>query len=246
MQDLVYENIIAFARRRPHLFQPYLTDFFIKTASDSAGIRTQKLEMLVLLASEGNIAKLLIEFTQYVRHPDKKFVVEVIDAVGRISSAIPKVSKRCLEGLLGLISHPASPDTVISASVIVMRRILQQRKEVDMEAEEKEQREKEEAEKAAAEAEAEAEAKAKAKTEEGASGDANSAADGADADAASPADDGGEAAATAAYKAAKKFFKANPDDQDAKKAFKSAKKALKISQKSAEKLRRQKERKQRP
>ena len=136
VQDLVYENIISFARRRPHLFQPFLTDFFIKTASDSAGIRTQKLEMLVLLASEGNIAKLLTEFTQYVRHPDKKFVVEVVDAVGRISSAHPKVSKRCLQGLLGLISHPASPDTVVSASVIVMRRILQQRKELDMEIEE--------------------------------------------------------------------------------------------------------------
>jgi AP-3 complex subunit beta len=74
IQHVILENILKFAALKPKLFQPYISDFYIRLSIDRAGVRMKKLDMLTLLVSENNVQKLLKEFADYVRHPDKLFV----------------------------------------------------------------------------------------------------------------------------------------------------------------------------
>merc|ERR1712127_983157 len=97
----------------------------------------KKLDMLTLLVSENNVQKLLIGFNEYVRHPDKLFVSSCVLAIGKIASALPEATGSCLFGLMALMSHPATPPNVVADSVVVMRRIMQQNKDQDVEEEKK-------------------------------------------------------------------------------------------------------------
>ena len=83
MQHILLDNILKYAGLRPHLFRPYIPDFFVKLSTDRAGVRKKKLDMLTMLASHDNLDKLLAEFTEYVRHPDPLFVSQCVLAVGR-------------------------------------------------------------------------------------------------------------------------------------------------------------------
>ena len=78
------------------------------------------------------LQKLLIEFNEYVRHPDKLFVSSCVLAIGKIASALPEATGSCLFGLMALMSHPATPPNVVADSVVVMRRIMQQNKKEDI------------------------------------------------------------------------------------------------------------------
>ena len=132
IQHVILDNILKFAALKPLLFQPYIPDFYIKLSVDRAGVRMKKLDMLTLLVSENNVQKLLIEFNEYVRHPDKLFVSSCVLAIGKIASALPEATGSCLFGLMALMSHPATPPNVVADSVVVMRRIMQQNKKEDI------------------------------------------------------------------------------------------------------------------
>ena len=119
MQHILLDNILKYADLRPHLFQPYISDFFIKLSTDRAGVRKKKLEMLTMLASYENLSKLLAELTEYVRHPDSQFVSQCVLAVGRIASRLPGESAvQCLFGLMGLMAHPTTAPNVVADSVV--------------------------------------------------------------------------------------------------------------------------------
>ena len=63
IQHVLLDNILKFAALKPMLFQPYVSDFYIRLSTDRAGVRMKKLDMLTLLASQDNVQKLLVEFT---------------------------------------------------------------------------------------------------------------------------------------------------------------------------------------
>jgi vesicle coat complex subunit len=86
-------------------------------------VRTVKLDILVLLASEENCGMLLKEFTRYVADPNPAFVVAAVHAVGRIADSLPHSTSRILGGLMALVNHPQ--ETVVAASVVVIRQLLQ-------------------------------------------------------------------------------------------------------------------------
>ena len=133
VQHVLLDNILKFGALKPNLFQPYISDFYIRLSSDRAGVRMKKLDMLTLLVSADNVQRLLAEFTEYVRHPDKLFVSSCVLAIGTIASALPEATGSCLFGLMALMSHPATPANVVADSVVVMRRIMQQNKKQDIE-----------------------------------------------------------------------------------------------------------------
>ena len=119
MQHILLDNILKYAGQRPHLFRPYMPDFFVKLSVDRAGVRQKKLLMLTMLANHENLDRLLAEFSEYVRHPDSEFVSQCVLAVGRIASQLPgKSALQCLFGLMALMSHPTTAPNVVADSVV--------------------------------------------------------------------------------------------------------------------------------
>ena len=115
-------NASTLAAKRPELFRPYLKDFFIHGA-DPRYLRDLKLDCLASIAADQNIGTILKEFEAYVRDPDKRFVGQVVEALGRCAQALPEIADRCMELLVKLMS--SSDQSVVAQSVIVIRQLLQ-------------------------------------------------------------------------------------------------------------------------
>ena len=88
-------NIATWSCTRATLFRPYLFDFLVK-GDDGRMQRELKLEILVYIVDQDNISTVLKEFQSYVKHPDKQFVGNTIQALGRCAADIESVADSCL------------------------------------------------------------------------------------------------------------------------------------------------------
>jgi AP-3 complex subunit beta len=86
-------------------------------------VRELKLDILTNLATESSIAAILKEFQAYVRDPDKDFVSNVIQSIGRCASNIPSIAERCMGGLMQLVASPSH--VVVAEAVVVICQLLQ-------------------------------------------------------------------------------------------------------------------------
>ena len=96
--------IASMVPQRPGMFEPYLRSFFVEN-SDPQFVRLIKLEILTTLANESNISPILREFQEYVKHPDRTFVTQTIQCIGRCASDLSNVTESCLQGLMGLMKN---------------------------------------------------------------------------------------------------------------------------------------------
>ncbi|GBC07185.1 hypothetical protein RclHR1_00730034 [Rhizophagus clarus] len=124
IQYVVLANIATMATQRPHLFEPHLQQFFVRS-TDSAFIRNLKLEIMTLIATENNITVLLRELQEYVKSPNKEFATAAIQAIGRCAIGMPDMAESCLNGLMKLLW--SKNDAVVAESVVVIKRLLQLR-----------------------------------------------------------------------------------------------------------------------
>ena len=122
IQYVVLSNIAAMASQRPSLFVHELTEFFI-FGSDPRFIRSLKLEIMTLLATETNISVILRELKTYVKSGDTVFVTEAIQAVGRCAMRVHEVTESCLDGLMSLLTSRS--EAVVAESVVAIKKLLQ-------------------------------------------------------------------------------------------------------------------------
>lgn len=121
-QYLVLANAVTLAAQRPAMFEPHLKQFFV-VPQDAAFVRPLKIEMLTMLAKESNIAMILKEFKEYVKHPDHTFVAATIQAIGRCATTVPEVAESCMHGLLALLSNTS--ELVVAEAIVVFKTLLQ-------------------------------------------------------------------------------------------------------------------------
>ncbi|XP_072997722.1 AP3-complex subunit beta-A isoform X1 [Typha latifolia] len=100
-------NILVFAKTVPSLFAPHYEDFFI-CSSDFYQHRTLKLEILSTIATESSIPAIFEEFQDYIKDPNRRFVVDTVAAIGLCVQRLPTVATTCLEGLLALVVYESS------------------------------------------------------------------------------------------------------------------------------------------
>lgn len=124
VQYVVLHSINSMARDKPHMFVPYLSDFFVKS-TDPIFNRLIKLEILTSLCTKENIKIILKELQIYIKENNTSFVCATVKAVGRVADADSSVSDACMEGLMHLLLCNKVP-AVISECVVVLRQILQQ------------------------------------------------------------------------------------------------------------------------
>ena len=103
-------------------FAPHLKRFFV-TSTDAVFVRLLKLEALTLLVTEANVHVILKELEVYMKNGDKRFVTATIHAVGCIVEKVPMMAKRCVRGLLTMMSSQYGD--VVAEAVIVTRVLLQ-------------------------------------------------------------------------------------------------------------------------
>merc|ERR1712166_1550723 len=122
VQFAVLSNIATWCCTRATLFRPYLFDFLVK-GDDGRMQRELKLEILVHIVDQDNISTVLKEFQSYVKHPDKQFVGNTIQALGRCAADMESVADSCLRYLMTLIKSKS--DAVVSESIVAIRHLLQ-------------------------------------------------------------------------------------------------------------------------
>jgi vesicle coat complex subunit len=140
IQFIVLGAIHAMAADRPHMFRPYLREFFVK-AADPLFCSTIKLDIICSLAAANSdsadsssgvsahhdadaCSAVLGELQSYVRHGDKTFVKAAVRAVARIAAAHPEAAGRCLRGLMTLAAGSSAP-AVAGEAICAARQLLQ-------------------------------------------------------------------------------------------------------------------------
>ena len=152
VQYIILRTILTIVKKHPRIFQPYLSDFYIK-ASDPIFNRLLKLDILTLLCSTtsnssnssggggggSNIYNILKELQIYMKHNNIKFVCHTIYAIGRIcdydsrhnsdpnvsNNITSKISIMCIQGLFNMVLYTKSEE-IQQACIITLRYIIQQ------------------------------------------------------------------------------------------------------------------------
>ncbi len=141
VQTILLEHMVAFAKDRPELFRPYLSDFFVQCANDTSTVRTCKLKMLCLLADQSNIDQILREMTEYVRHSDVEFGKTVIQSVGRLAADFEENYPNVIHGLTAMVALPTLDEELVGEAIVAIRMLVQKFKSKDIEAEKKKKEE---------------------------------------------------------------------------------------------------------
>eukprot|EP00981_Chlorochromonas_danica_P008375 scaffold2163_cov158-Ochromonas_danica.AAC.10 len=124
VQYVVLNSIQTIARERPHLFRPYLHDFFV-ISSDAMFNRLLKLDILASLCDKDNVRIILSELDIYIKDPHPQFAAMAVKAVGRVADADPTVCESCITGLMQYLMC-VKEERLVTECVVVLRQLLQQ------------------------------------------------------------------------------------------------------------------------
>jgi len=87
-------------------------------------VKMEKLEIMIKLANEKNIDKVLHEFKEYASRVDVAFVRKTIRAIGRVAIKLEKDAEKCVHVLLELVKNSEHHDHILQESVVVIKDIF--------------------------------------------------------------------------------------------------------------------------
>jgi len=108
-------------QKRPNILAHEMRVFFIKY-NDPVYVKMEKLEIMIMLASEKNIEQVLHEFKEAASEVDVEFVRKAVRAIGRCAIKIDKAAEKCIEKLLELIQTKVN--YVVQEAIIVIKDIF--------------------------------------------------------------------------------------------------------------------------
>ena len=119
---VILNGILTIVETNPDMFRPHLSDFFVES-TEPVYIRKVKIDIVTLLANEGNISRILREFKIYVSQEDKDFVKATIQAIGRCAMLLPEVTETCMQSLTSLIGTHS--EAAVAEAIVVVKKLLQ-------------------------------------------------------------------------------------------------------------------------
>lgn len=93
---MALRNINLIVQKRPDILQYEMKVFFCKY-NDPIYVKMEKLEIMIMLASERNIEQVLMEFKEYATEVDVEFVRKSVRAIGRCAIKLEKAAERCIQ-----------------------------------------------------------------------------------------------------------------------------------------------------
>ncbi|KAJ5076885.1 beta-adaptin-like protein b [Anaeramoeba ignava] len=121
VQYVALRNINLFVQRFPKLLIKDAKVFFCKY-KDPVYIKMEKVDILVMLATNSNINELLIEFTEYAKEVDVDFVRKSVNAIGKCAIKLSKAAQACVKVLIELVKTKIN--YIVQEVIIVVRDIF--------------------------------------------------------------------------------------------------------------------------
>eukprot|EP00003_Mantamonas_plastica_P023622 TRINITY_DN427_c0_g1_i19.p1 TRINITY_DN427_c0_g1~~TRINITY_DN427_c0_g1_i19.p1 ORF type:complete len:812 (+),score=327.51 TRINITY_DN427_c0_g1_i19:2357-4792(+) len=123
LQWVALRNIELIIQRYPSVLSSEVKVFFCKF-NDPGYVKIEKLEILVLLASDKNVDQVLMEFKEYASEVAVDVVRKAIRCFGRVAIKLERSSERCVLALLELIEKQPDVNFIIQEAIIVIKDIF--------------------------------------------------------------------------------------------------------------------------
>lgn len=121
VQYVALRNISLVVQKRPEILANEMKVFFVKY-NDPIYVKLEKLDVMIRLASEKNIAQVLAELKEYATEVDVDFVRKSVRAIGRCAIKIESAAQRCVDTLLELIQTKVN--YVVQEAIVVIKDIF--------------------------------------------------------------------------------------------------------------------------
>lgn len=128
IQFLILRNVILLILSRPSLIPFDVTMFFCEY-NDPIYVKDTKLEIIYLLANEGNLNVVLRELEEYGTEVDVQMSRKAIRAIGNLAVRLDSAAQPCIDVLLSLMSNGI--DYVVQEAVMVFKNILRRYEQYD-------------------------------------------------------------------------------------------------------------------
>ena len=102
-------------------FRHEMKVFFVKY-NDPIYVKLEKLDIMIRLASQANIAQVLSELKEYATEVDVDFVRKSVRAIGRCAIKVEQSAERCVSTLLDLIQTKVN--YVVQEAIVVIKDIF--------------------------------------------------------------------------------------------------------------------------
>ncbi|XP_041456089.1 AP-1 complex subunit beta-1-like [Lytechinus variegatus] len=121
VQYVALRNINLIVQKRPDILKHEMKVFFVKY-NDPIYVKLEKLDIMIRLASQGNIAQVLAELKEYATEVDVDFVRKSVRAIGRCAIKVEESAERCVSTLLDLIQTKVN--YVVQEAIVVIKDIF--------------------------------------------------------------------------------------------------------------------------
>ncbi|CAJ0942250.1 unnamed protein product, partial [Mesorhabditis belari] len=121
IQYVALRNINLIVQKRPDILKQEMKVFFVKY-NDPIYVKMEKLDIMIRLAQQSNIAQVLSELKEYATEVDVDFVRKSVRAIGRCAIKVEQSSERCVATLLELIQTKVN--YVVQEAVVVIKDIF--------------------------------------------------------------------------------------------------------------------------
>lgn len=121
VQYVALRNINLIVQKRPDILKHEMKVFFVKY-NDPIYVKLEKLDIMIRLASQANIAQVLAELKEYATEVDVDFVRKAVRAIGRCAIKVEPSAERCVSTLLDLIQTKVN--YVVQEAVVVIKDIF--------------------------------------------------------------------------------------------------------------------------
>jgi len=121
-----YSSILNFFTLNFHLHVSFRSEilknemkvFFVKY-NDPIYVKLEKLDIMIRLTSQNNIAQVLAELKEYATEVDVDFVRKSVRAIGRCAIKVEQAAERCVSTLLDLIQTKVN--YVVQEAIVVIK-----------------------------------------------------------------------------------------------------------------------------
>ena len=121
IQYVLLRTLSLFVQKYPNALRHQIKIFFCKY-NEPSYVKMEKLDIIVSICVERNVALVLNELSEYCNSVDVLFVKKSIKCIGKIAIKIPDAAKKCVDILVSLISGKA--DYAIEESLCAVCDIL--------------------------------------------------------------------------------------------------------------------------
>lgn len=121
LQFVALRNISLLLQKKPEILSKEIRVFFCKY-NDPPYVKNEKLNIMIMLASEDNLDQLLMELKEYASEIDMDFVKRAVRAIGQCALRIDEAAERCVNVLLELINTKVT--YVVQESIVVIKDIF--------------------------------------------------------------------------------------------------------------------------